>query len=588
MPPPDSFVMIMGLEGEVPNPLLLSMYLQELSVGKAIEAFTDQQPSGLPDVLTGIRATDLMIYWCDSPAGIQQPDGTWAYPGFGFNATLDLYGFHAHADLKIGSGSGPATGIGGGIAGNACIDPVHLPGVIDLTGDGPGTPASYTGQVTVAPGGAQVHVSTTASPYLDIGWNLTLFSTVSQSLDAELTTAGFTFNVDAEAPGFSSQLSCALRTSGHFSMGFSVLLDMPADLGQLNGVPLGLLQLNGTHLTASLVATVAPDLSITIEGSFDYQGVSYTLPRIEASVAYSSLAAIPQEIFRQVRDEATSVFGDIRTAADRYLHLVAAGLLAQATDPGSVLRRGYGYAADQVVTAMRAAGFEPGAVAGALRAGFGLAPAQAAQIMRAAGVAASEVGAALRAAYSASPQEAGAALAAAGYAVSELTLTLRDTFGSSMVQSAAILWSVKFSSLDAASALRDAYGVGPEQAAVLLDQAGYGVADISVALRLVFGVAAGQATGVLQFVGYPVNDIATALAVAWGADPNQLAGYLAAGGYPLSQVGGLVQGLYHLNPEQLGRALEAAGYPGQQIATFFDTLGGAFAEAVKQLDPSTW
>lgn len=588
MPPKDNFVMIMGLEGEVPNPLLLSMYLQELSVGKAIEAFTDQVPTGLPDVLTGIKATDLLIYWCDSPAGIQQPDGTWAYAGFGFNATLDLYGFHAHADLKIGSGTGSGGGLGGGISGNACIDPLHMDGVIDLTGDGPGTPATYAGQVTVAAGGAQVHVSTLASPYLDISWNVTLFNTVSQSLDAELTTAGFTFNVDTEAPGFSSQLSCALRTTGSFSMNFSVLLDFPADLGQLNGVPLGLLDLNGTHLTASLKATVAPNLSITIDGNFDYQGVSYTLPHIQESVAYSSLAAIPQEIFRQVRDEATSLFGDIRGTADRYLNLFVAGLVSQATNPGSVLRQGYGYSADQVVSAMRTAGFDIDAVASALHTGFGFDPAQTAQLLRSAGVAAAEVGAALHAVFNSSPGEAGAALAAAGYAVSELTLTLRDVFRSSMTQSASVLWSVKFNAIDAATALHDAYGIGPEQVAVLLSEVGYGVADISVALKLIFNVAAGQATGVLQFAGYPVDQIAMALAAVWGAQPGELAAYLAAGGYPLSQVGGLVESLYHLNPDALGRALEAAGFPGQQIANFFNSLGGAFAEAVKKLDPTTW
>jgi hypothetical protein len=588
LPPPASFVMIMGLEGEVPNPLLLSMYLQELSVGKAIEAFTDEVPSGLPDVLTGIRATDLMIYWCDSPAGIQQPDGTWAYPGFGFNATLDLYGFHAHADLKIGSGSSPGGGLGGGISGNACIDPLHMEGVIDLTGDGPGTPATYTGQVTIAPGGAQVHLSTLASPYLDISWNVTLFNTVSQSLDAELTTAGFTFNVDTEAPGFSSKLSCALRTTGSFSMDFSVLLDFPADLGQLNGVPLGLLDLNGTHLTAHLKATVAPNLSITIDGNFDYHGVSYTLPHIEESVAYSSLAAIPQEIYRQVRDEATSVFGDIRATADRYLNLFVAGLVSQAMDPGSVLRQGYGYSADQVVTAMRTAGFDIDAVTSALHTGFGLDPARTAQLLRSAGVAAAAVGAALKAVFNSSPDEAGAALVVAGYAIGELTTTLRDVFGRSQVQSASILFTIKVNASDAAKALHDVYGIDPGQAAVLLQLAGYGVADISIALRFALGVQPGQATGVLQFAGYPVDQIAMVLASVWNAQPNELAGYLAAGEYPLSQVGGLVESLYRLNPEQLGQALEAAGYPAQQIASFFDTLGGAFAEAVKKLDPTTW
>lgn len=42
--------------------LLLSMYLQELSLGKAVEALTDQVTQDLPPVLGDIKATDLMIY----------------------------------------------------------------------------------------------------------------------------------------------------------------------------------------------------------------------------------------------------------------------------------------------------------------------------------------------------------------------------------------------------------------------------------------------------------------------------------------------------------------------------------------------
>jgi hypothetical protein len=417
---------------------------------------------------------------------------------------------------------------------------------------------------------------------------VTLFSTVSQSVNAQLTTKGFTFSVRTEAPGFSSSLDCALRTSGYFAMDFSVLLDMPADLGQLNGVPLGRLQLSGTHLAASLVATVAPALSIAIDGSFGYQGVSYALPQIRASVAYSSLAAVPQEIFRQLSDEAASVFSDIRTTASRYLELAAAGLLAEAADPGSVLRQGYGYAAGAAVTAMRQAGYDPGAIGDALRVGYGYGAALTAQVMRSVGATANEVGVAVSVAYKATAQEVGAALAAADYPASVVALTLRDIFGRVPGQVAGILASASISATDTAGALYSAFGVTAEQAAALLSQAGYGVAAVTVALAAVFSVAASQITSMLQRAGYSLEEIALAITGVWQVSPDELARYLAAGGYQLDQIGRFIQSFYQLNPEQLGRVLEAAGFPRERIADFFITLGGAFAEAVKKLDPTTW
>jgi hypothetical protein len=412
MPPSDEFVLILGLEGDVPNPLLLSMYLQELSLSEAVEAFTNQQQASLPAVLNDISASDLMIYWCDAPAGLQQPDGTWAYPGFGFNAILDLYGIHAYAELKIDSTSG--------VVGNACVDPLGIPGVIDLTGSGKGTPAAYTGQVTVRPGGAQIQVSTIASPYLNISWQLTLFSTVTQSVNAQLTRSGFIFTVEGSAFGFSSALSCAFQTPGHLSMGFSVSLNADVDLGTLNGIHLGHVHLADVSVTCSLAADASPSLRITIDAAFSFDGTSYSMPQLSASTPFSSLSDIPAEILRQIQNEGAAIFSGFIADAAAYLGVVQRGLVTAGDQIGTVLKAGYGQTADQAAAAAKAAGYPVNDIGNALISGWNATPGGVATALNSAGYSVSDTGSFIKNAFSLNPDQLHSALQTAGYAADQV------------------------------------------------------------------------------------------------------------------------------------------------------------------------
>lgn len=421
MPPSDEFVLILGLEGDVPNPLLLSMYLRQVSFATTVEAFTNQQPAGIPPVLDDISASDLMIYWCDAPAGLQEPDGTWAYPGFGFNAILDLYGLHAFAELKIDSTSG--------ITGDSCIDPLGIPGVIDLNGDGKGTPAAYPGQVTVRPGGAMIGVSTITSPYLNISWKLTLFSTVTQSVTAQVTRSGFTFTVDGSAYGFSSALACAFQTSGHLSMTFSVSVSADVDLGTINGVRLGHVHLADVAVACSLAVDVAPSLSITIDASFSFAGISCAVPRISVSTPFSSLSDIPPEIVRQIENDGAAIFSGLIATAAAYLDVVYRGLVAVGDEIGGVLKTGYGLTADQAAADMKAAGFAVTDIGDALINGGSATAGDVASALSSAGYSVSDAGTFIKNAFNLGPDALHSALQAAGYATSQIGGFFNDLGG---------------------------------------------------------------------------------------------------------------------------------------------------------------
>ncbi|HLK02586.1 MAG TPA: hypothetical protein VKU39_22120 [Streptosporangiaceae bacterium] len=409
VPPSDEFVLILGLEGEVPNPLLLSMYLQQVSFGTAVTALTNQPPASLPSLLNDISASDVMLYWCDAAAGLQQPDGTWAYPGFGFNAILDIYGVHAFAELMIDSTKG--------ITGDACIDPLSIPGVISLTGTGKGTPAAYTGQVVVRAGGAVIHVSTLASPYLNISWVVTLFSTVTSSVTAELTSSGFTFAVDGSAYGFSSSLTCSFQISGSMSMAFSVALTLDVDLGSLNGMHLGHVSLVSVSASCGLSASAS---AITVDASFSFDGATVAMPALTVSTPFSSLSAIPAAIAQQIENSGAAIFAAFTGTVASYLGIAYKGLVAGADEIGGVLKTGYGQTEAQAAAAMKAAGYGVADVGNALIGGWNATAGDVASALQSAGYAVSDAGTFLKNAFSLGPDALHSALSAAGYAASDI------------------------------------------------------------------------------------------------------------------------------------------------------------------------
>jgi hypothetical protein len=419
MPPPDEFVMIIGIEGDIPNPVLLSMYLQELSLADAIAAFINRQVS-LPDVLTDIMATDLMIYWCDVPAGIQQPDGTWAYPGFGFDCTLDLYGFLAHAGMKVESASG--------ITGSASISPLRINGVLDLAGDGQGTPADYKGQVTVQPGGPQVQVSTLGCPYLDLSWRLTLFSTLSKTVNAQVTKQGLTFEVTDAGPGFSSTLRCSLQMPPRLQVRFSVVLDLDVDLGTVAGVNFGTLRLGDAGLDATLLAAVEP-ASLTVDGSFEVDGMRYAMPELSVTVPFSSLEQLPGAIADQIEREVTATFAPLYNSASAYASLARQGIVAGADEIGSVMRSAYGLAAEQAAATMKDVDYAASEVAQAFQAGYDVTDEEAARLLRTAGYGATDVASALEQVWDTTADTAAGYLKAVGYGIDDVGSALQDVFG---------------------------------------------------------------------------------------------------------------------------------------------------------------
>ena len=313
MPQDDEFVFIFGLAEEAINPLLLSFYVAEISLNDMVVALLDN-PVSLPAVVSDIRATEVMLFWCDAPT--QTPDGTPANPVFGFNANLDLWGFHAHANLMINATSG--------FTGDAYMDPININGVLALTGSGTGTPETYTGAVKVNPGGPVIHVSTHASPFLSIDWNLVLFNTISQAVTAEVTKQGFAFDIAYKVGDvFASHLSCSLESRTHFQMSFSINLNLELGPFEILGADVGKIYLVDVGFDAALDVNVTPDFVLTIDGDFILGGAKQTMPQVRLAVAPESLEKLPQLVADKFAQEAETIFSGLFDSAR---HLIQGGL----------------------------------------------------------------------------------------------------------------------------------------------------------------------------------------------------------------------------------------------------------------------
>ena len=121
-PGANEFIVVLELEGEVPNPIYLSTHIQTLSIKEIVTIYSGDSVSQVPAVIDALKAEDLSIYWSEA-AGIVLPDGKASQQGFGFNGIVTIGGFSAHAALAVGAA---------GVSGEAELPPIDW-GVFTLT-----------------------------------------------------------------------------------------------------------------------------------------------------------------------------------------------------------------------------------------------------------------------------------------------------------------------------------------------------------------------------------------------------------------------------------------------------------------------
>lgn len=338
----NQFTLILELEEEIPNPLLLSTYIETLSLETLFTAETglptDDMPIDIPPILKEIQASSLSIYWSETP-GLFLPDGTISKAGFGFNGFISIGGFTAHAGLDVSSISG--------ISGNAELPPINFKDVVSVTGDGKGisikqekidgqwvtarsrpfsdsektAPVETRTYQIVSPGGATVEINSKHSPYIDISLKVNLFDLVHEDLEVEVTSSSFKF-ILITTIGSAAKVDIEVTlTKDNFTGHAEFDLNIAGAIGPITilGVNVGTIDLD-VSLAAVLDIHVDKDgFSVRVNGDFQFDDYHLTLPELNIKEKFSSLAELPAKILKHIADNAEDIFKDVFNEAKQLL-----------------------------------------------------------------------------------------------------------------------------------------------------------------------------------------------------------------------------------------------------------------------------
>jgi hypothetical protein len=336
----NDFIIVLDMEGDIPNPIYLSTYIQSLTISDLITAVSGEVVSEIPDFIKSLKGENLSVYWSES-AGIALPDGRLAQQGFGFNGFISVGGSTVHAALTVSSING--------VSGDAELPPIDLR-VFSLKGNGKGVkvkqilvngewetvtkPPETTDDGTkwqtreqelIPPGGATLQFNTKHSPYIAVSATVSLFNLISSEVDIEISNDSFKWKQKENIGSlFKTEFDCELSKSG-FSAAAECDLDIKGDVGPIKilGVDFGSIDLDVSFAAALAISASADGCSVTVSGSFDFEGFHLTMPDFTTS-DFHSFEELPGKILQQIQDNADDIFEDVFKDANALLKAAAA------------------------------------------------------------------------------------------------------------------------------------------------------------------------------------------------------------------------------------------------------------------------
>ncbi len=505
----DTFALVCEFEEEVPNPLFLSFYVPKLSLTQVAAIFTNKSI----DINFPVDFSGLSFRWAENPMEpIVLPDGTLAPMGYGFSADMNLFGLGFYANVEID--------LNNGVQGQADLDPLSFGPILSLTGDGKGVSikvdangnpiANNTIPQTAAakqaieqaktkqvirPGGAELHISTSASPYFKLDARL-VFLEFHDRIDASIDSGGIHFALDF-GNIISGKMVCVLQDYHNFRGTFAYGPNYSIPLPTIGGLSLGHI-----HLTAQIdvtlqLSTSTSNIVFTAAGGFNFEGLGRQIGPFNLDIRTSRLADVLSTIEKWLASNVGKVFGSLITDAGQWARAVYGGAIQPAAQGVqyvvSVLKNSFGRKVADIGELLKGSAYLPSDVAKALKSTFG--------------ADAHDVAQALTTAYRATPQVVGEALQAASYPADQIAGALRTVFNFSAEAAAQTLKGLKLGANEIAGALSSAYGANSQIVATTLREIGYGADDTTRALDTVFHIAPDVAHQILQGAGYTGDQI---------------------------------------------------------------------------------
>jgi hypothetical protein len=514
-----TFAVVCAFEEEVPNPLYLSFYVPQLGLDQVVELFTNQSVSlGFP-----VDFSDLSFHWAENPLEpVTLPDGTLAPMGYGFSAAMDLFGLGFYADMELD--------LNNGLQGNAQLAPFSLGSVLSLTGDGTGVTikvdangnpiqnntipqtvaaeqaiAQATAKQLVAPGGAELRVSTASSPYFKLDAVLA-FLGFNDSINAAIDANGISFSLDFGTI-ISTEVTCVLQDYHNFTGRFAYGPDFSIPLPAVGGVSLGSIQLTTQVSVVLGLTTSTSDVVFTASGGFTFGGLNYQIGPFTLDVDISSLSDVLSAIEKWLLDNAKTVFANLVGNAGPWAQAIYSGAIEPAAAGAAyvvgVLRNSFGQPVSEIGDLLKGSHYALDDVASAVKNAFA--------------ADANNVASVLTTAYQATANQVATALQSAGYTPDQITGALKAVFSFTDTAAAAVLQGLGYGATQIASALSVTYGASPQAVASALLSIGDSAQAAAQALSSVFGLSPDAVNSALQGAGYAVSDVENAFQAIGGA-----------------------------------------------------------------------
>ncbi len=310
----DKFAFAFAAVGGEVWPSLLSCRFQALGLPEIFGACMDSSAPLAPG-LGAISITDLYVYWCDRAQLL--PDGSSAIPGFGFNGTLNFFGWQAMASLQAFFASG--------LKGTAAMAPLTLgAGTLSVTGAG-------------GKDGPYVTVDTAGPQYFGLSMDAKLFDIVGTNVSGEIADTGMTFTIQNQGGILDDALSISIAAAPPAaSFTSKVSCDIDVQVGPIQ-VPDSTLSLGTLHVNAGFSGSLDAKMSQTsfqaeVSGGFEWQNQSFNVLQFAITEPWSSVADLKARIETQIVQEAQSIFASIVSNAEGYFRAVKNGLVTGASN----------------------------------------------------------------------------------------------------------------------------------------------------------------------------------------------------------------------------------------------------------------
>lgn len=312
-------------------PSMIAGSLQgELSLNETIRDLVGLQ---LPDILD-LSIKDFNIYAVVDPQGVTIGDVHFD-PGFAIQGTLGILGLDLFTKVVVD----PNNGI---FAQGSLSQLISLGDVLkisDAAGSGP--PFIVLDTRTPSPG-------TVAPPILKLSGMFDLMG-LRDSIEVSIDKSGFDFTFEKQLGVVEYKCSCHVGQPNFSAEStFKFGLNFSTDPITVAGQNLGSIKINTGFEGATLVSFQDGRFEMSINGSFEVQGLKLQLPSILLTARPDSLESLPELIEQKIKDNASDLFQSLLEDPLKWLQGIKDGLIEGVENVAKVLKEKFNRTAEQI------------------------------------------------------------------------------------------------------------------------------------------------------------------------------------------------------------------------------------------------